>query len=149
MAVNSTALKPVQFQCVFCPDLKGIITQTNIGWAHITCVNWQNEIFYTDKTLTQVSGQPDDICSKLCCSYCKLGKKSKGLKIQCDYKTCTTAFHVRCAIYNNLIDYTMDNNIEDPTNSWNKYIFCRKHIEIGTKTLRDMGPEELLKRRSN
>jgi hypothetical protein len=47
---------PDEIKCLFCTDLKGIITRTNIGWAHLTCVNWMPEIWFTDQTKMEVRG---------------------------------------------------------------------------------------------
>lgn len=64
---------------MFCPDLKGIITQTNIGWAHITCVNYTNEIWYElDGLNMTVTGKINyALKSPGQCKDCKFGKKRR------------------------------------------------------------------------
>ena len=41
--------KPQDIQCQYCTDLHGIITNTNIGWTHPTCINYFPEVEYRDR----------------------------------------------------------------------------------------------------
>ena len=88
------------FKCVICPDLKGIIVKTNIGWVHLTCVNWMPEIWFKEGSEnTIVEGHMSESRYKLTCKFCRgKNKKKLGACIQCDFKDCPSSFHVRCAI---------------------------------------------------
>ena len=71
-------------------------------WAHLTCVNWLKDVWFSDEDKTKIDGKinlPEH--EALRCSICCL--KNAGACIQCDYKDCTRAFHVRCAIREKLI----------------------------------------------
>ena len=38
--------------------MKGVIVKTNIGWTHLTCVNWIPEIWFAlDSDNTRVEGK--------------------------------------------------------------------------------------------
>ena len=133
---------PKMFACVLCSDLKGIIVKTNIGWVHLTCVNWMPEIWFTDeKYKTCIEGNLTKERQQLICSYCKgRNKKKVGFCIQCDYKDCSTSFHVRCAMDQELIkswDEMEDHMVGDKV--WEAYIFCKKHLVLGVEALETYG----------
>ena len=131
---NQGYCNPKEYGCILCSDFKGIIVRTNIGWVHITCVNWMPEIWFnenSDKTI--VEGNLTAERQKLTCSYCKgKNKRRIGFCIQCDYKDCHTSFHVRCAIQQDLIRSwdEMEDHMEDDK-VWEAYIFCKKHKNQG------------------
>ena len=69
---------PKALSCVFCSDLKGVIVKTNIGWVHLTCVNWMPEIWFkVDSECTIVEGKMNSARTKLNCNYCKVKSKKK------------------------------------------------------------------------
>ena len=141
---NQGSCDPKQFMCLLCSDLKGIIVKTNIGWVHLTCVNWMPEIWFTDEALkNHISGEITKERTNLVCSYCKgKNKKKVGCCIQCDYKDCPTSFHVRCAIEQELIkswDEMDDHMVDDKV--WDAYIFCKKHNNEGVAALASFGRE--------
>ena len=62
-------------QCILCNDLKGIIVHTNIGWVHLTCVNWMPDIWFdVDSDKTIVKGKLDADRKSLNCCFCKSKK---------------------------------------------------------------------------
>ena len=67
---------------------------------------------------------------ELRCGRCQ---KKEGSCIQCDYKTCTSSFHVRCAIRANRIEMwdTMLDKIGNPENTETIPVFCAKHEGVG------------------
>lgn len=88
---------------MLCDDVQGIIVNTNIGWAHISCINWTPEIWFDNEQKTLVGGKLNKDRFGLFCYICKKKKKSAGSCIQCDYKDCAFNFHVRCAMKESLI----------------------------------------------
>lgn len=99
-------------------------------WAHITCVNWTPEIWFTDDSRTAVDGKIDERRFKLFCYICR--KKSSGSCLQCDYKDCHFAFHVRCAMEKDLIrDWEKMDNQRVDSEDYECFLFCDKHLEIG------------------
>ena len=134
--------EPKAFACGLCSDLRGAIVKTNIGWVHLTCVNWIPDVwFHEDAEKTRVEGQINAGRRQLSCVYCKgKHKKKVGCCIQCDYKDCMASFHVRCAIKQELIKPwdEMDDHM-DKDQDWNAYIFCKKHITTATTALQKFG----------
>ena len=64
-------------------------------WAHIICVNWNNDIGFIDNLKEKVSGEllPENFMEQ-----CDLCLKRKGVCVKCEYKDCQTQFHVTCAV---------------------------------------------------
>lgn len=55
--LNANPNAPVDaIRCELCPNLKGVMTKTNIGWVHMTCVNWHPEIWFDNKEKSEVGG---------------------------------------------------------------------------------------------
>ena len=78
-----SVVDPRDFACILCFDLKGVIVRTNIGWVHLTCVNWIPEIWFNlESGNTIVEGKLEQNRSKLPCSYCK-GKHKKKVGASC------------------------------------------------------------------
>ena len=44
-------------KCVMDDDQTGAIVETNIGWVHISCVNWLPEVGFTNAEKTEVKGE--------------------------------------------------------------------------------------------
>jgi hypothetical protein len=87
-------------KCSLCPAIKGIIkpiSEDKSTWAHIICVNWTPEIWFTDDTIEKVEGIVPEERKVLSCLKCR---KHEGSCIQCDYKSCAKSYHVRCAVDN-------------------------------------------------
>ena len=72
---------------MFCNDLKGLITENNLGWAHPTCVNWMPEIWYHDKNNKDIRGTLNKERQNLKCNICK-DTSNQGMLLQCDFKNC-------------------------------------------------------------
>lgn len=73
-----------------------------LGWVHHTCINWMDEVWFTDDTKSAIEGKPCMDKFKLQCSICR-DPKLTGYCFECDYKQCKIAFHIRCAIDRGLI----------------------------------------------
>lgn len=88
-------LKCNEIKCVMCPDLKGIMKPIgNNQWAHVICVNWTPEIWFTNERNEALGGTMNKDRTKLTCGRCH---KVNGSCIQCDFKDCRKSWHVRCA----------------------------------------------------
>jgi hypothetical protein len=64
------------------------------------------EIWFTDEYKTQIGGKINSSRKDMRCVYCEKRKtafKQGHSCIECDFKECSTRFHVRCAIKNGLI----------------------------------------------
>lgn len=71
---------PKNFACRLCDDMQGVIVKTNIGWVHLTCVNWIPEIWFKEKSEnTIVEGKLQVERTKLNCIFCR-NTKSKRRK---------------------------------------------------------------------
>jgi hypothetical protein len=78
----------------------------------------------------------------LFCYICR--KKACGGCIQCDYKSCEKAFHVRCAIDKGLINnWEQMNEQRENEEAHECFIFCDSHYEIGCKGLKEGGKDRL------
>lgn len=113
-----------------------------LGWVHYTCVNWMPEVWFTDDNKLSVQGNLSKAKEKLFCYICR--QKGAGSCIQCDYKSCEKSFHVRCAIDRGLIkDWELMNDQREDEESYECFIFCESHYEIGCKALKDGGKARL------
>jgi hypothetical protein len=52
-------------------ELSGAIVQTNIGWVHISCVNWLPELYFEDAAKKQVHGEIWESRKNQTCCYSK------------------------------------------------------------------------------
>jgi hypothetical protein len=86
-------------KCVMDDDHSGAIVETNIGWVHISCVNWLPELYFTNKDKTEVHGKIWDSRKNRKCSL----TNKKAVCIQCDYQDCTKQFGIRAAMKKELI----------------------------------------------
>lgn len=90
--------KCTDIRCVLCPDIDGIMKRTSPTsneFAHVVCVNWTPEIWWTDDTNTVVDGTIPTQLNQVKCTRCK---DARGSCIPCEYKSCHKSYHVRCAI---------------------------------------------------
>ncbi|KAJ9112141.1 hypothetical protein QFC20_002322 [Naganishia adeliensis] len=103
--------------CIFCPNEGGAYKQTNKGaWAHLLCAIWIPEVGVSNSVymepiegvetipksrwkLVGSSPRPDHtrVLTLDGLKTCYICKQKGGACIQCDTKTCFTAFHVTCA----------------------------------------------------
>jgi len=131
-------VQPELLRCKMCSDLQGAIVHTNLGWVHITCVNWTPDIWFADEEKTRVEGKINTSRFQLNCSICK--RQKSGTCIQCDYKDCSISFHVRCAMRKELIrDWEAMSEHRENEEAHDCFVFCAKHIEKGRDTLKRFG----------
>ncbi|KAL7415662.1 PHD-zinc-finger like domain-containing protein, partial [Mrakia frigida] len=90
--------------CVLCPAEGGAFKQTSSGqWAHLLCAIWIPEVGVGNSVYMEPIDGIENVPKsrwKLPCSICK---QKGGACIQCDSKTCYTAFHVSCGRENGLL----------------------------------------------
>ena len=89
-------------------------------WAHVVCANWIPEMWFTDQKKTTLQG---------CIPKDRFELAKTGAYINCDYKNCRKAYHVRQAIRQGLI-YKWDDMLEDldyPDSETGMPIFCNNH----------------------
>jgi len=122
-------------KCIMDEDLTGAIVKTNIGWVHISCVNWISEIWFTNAEKTNVYGQLLESRKEYTSTY--TGKKGQTC-ITCDYSNCINAFTIREAMKNGLIRGDMTDNRETEE-SHEAYIFCENHRNDGKNVLKRFG----------
>ncbi|VBB32174.1 unnamed protein product [Acanthocheilonema viteae] len=140
-------------QCVLCPLTGGAMKCTKEGdtWAHIVCALWIYEVRFADV----VHREPiSNICDipygrwMLRCSVC--GTK-QGACIQCSVETCTTAFHVCCALRSGQVmrieHDSDDGNDDDSVDDDNVRMvsLCRQHSmeKMFDSNLRFCSPDAL------
>ena len=75
--------------------MKCVDKKSNL-WAHVICINWNPEVYFTDDLKTTIKGQLNKKRFEIKCNSCH--KTGKGACIQCDYKNCHLSYHVRCAV---------------------------------------------------
>ena len=93
--------------CAYCPNgggssgaaMKLVENGTEQRWACVNCVNFLPELYYQGDDRT-ARGKVDPARFRLKCSLNCAHKG--GAKVQCCYKQCTVAFHVKCALGANL-----------------------------------------------
>lgn len=137
---------PQSAACALCNGMKGALVETNLGWVHLTCVNWMPDIWFkTGSDYKIVEGKQTQGRGSLSCCFCRRRSKHNNYCIQCDYKDCPTSFHVRCAISEKLIKawHAMEDHVVNDRD-WQAYIFCKKHLKPGKDALRTDGLEGIL-----
>ena len=133
--------------CKLCPDQKGAIVKVQTGdWYHITCVNYHRSVWFNEIEAPNASGVMETIKDtrslggKLRFDHysltCEICNKKQGACIQCDYRDCTAAFHVRCAIDAGIIREQTEALQRDNTDPYQMYLFCTKHQNKGRKWLK-------------
>ncbi|VDD87635.1 unnamed protein product [Enterobius vermicularis] len=96
--------------CVFCPFSGGPMKVTEDGdtWSHISCALWIPEVRFGNHVRREPITKVDDVpngrwnlsyfISKMSVLRCSVCDTSVGACIQCSDSSCTTAFHVTCAL---------------------------------------------------
>jgi hypothetical protein len=112
-------------------------------WAHVICVNWNPDIYFTDDHKTLLEGVINKRRFRLMCNYCR--KSGKGACIQCDYKTCSQSYHVRCAVRKGIIKEwsKMEEIMQNSKEDWFIPVFCEKHEKTGVKEFMSGGFSKL------
>ena len=145
--VNDRQLKCTEIKCFLCNDLDGMmkcIDPASNLYAHVICVNWNPDIYFTDDSKTKIEGVLNEKRFNLLCNRCR--KSSTGACIQCDYKSCHLSYHVRCAVRMGLIKQwaEMEELMQDAQDHWYIPVFCEKHEETGHKDFKAGGFSKLL-----
>jgi len=111
-------------------------------WAHVVCVNWTPELWFKNDDKASLEGAFLKSRSDLKCGRCKL---MEGSCIQCDYQTCNSSFHVRCAIRSGHIDEwsVMQEKIGNPDSDFAP-VFCAQHERVGNFKFKIKGLEGIL-----
>lgn len=137
--------------CCLCPNRGGMFKRT-VGtphaageWCHVQCGLWVPDARIKDPikmepvVLTPISAARQ----KLHCYLCKI---KTGACIQCNVPTCSTAFHVSCAVFNGL----RLELVTSATGTVTRNAYCIKHQrhknEIPQKATRHIvnGPGKLV-----
>ncbi|WFD20209.1 hypothetical protein MCAP1_002453 [Malassezia caprae] len=84
--------------CVLCPHEGGAFKQTTEGaWAHLLCAMWIPETGVSNAVYMEpIDGVPS-IPKARWRLRCYLCNRRSGACIQCEHRSCFTAFHVMCA----------------------------------------------------
>lgn len=84
--------------CVLCPHEGGAFKQTTEGaWAHLLCALWIPETGVSNSVYMEpIDGVPS-IPKARWRLRCYLCQQRSGACIQCEHRSCFTAFHVMCA----------------------------------------------------
>ena len=149
--VKDRTKKCTEIKCFLCPDIDGAIKKVNVGankndadlWAHVVCVNWTPEIWFTNDDNCHISGALQRDRFELRCTRCKGAKE--GSCIQCDYKNCGCSFHVRCSIKMGGIEMweTMQENLGNPSETDATPVFCNAHRRDGNFKFKIKGAEAI------
>lgn len=84
--------------CVLCPVEGGAFKQTTQGtWAHLLCAMWIPETGVGNAVYMEPIDGVSEIPKARWRLRCYLCNKKSGACIQCEHRSCFTAFHVMCA----------------------------------------------------
>ncbi|MCP9258323.1 Protein Jade-3 [Dirofilaria immitis] len=126
-------------QCALCPLTGGAMKCTKEGdtWAHVVCALWIYEVRFTDIVHREPIANICDIPYGRWMLRCSVCDTKQGACIQCSVETCTTAFHVCCALRSGQImriehdsdDGNGDNNGNNDNDDDNVRMvsLCRQH----------------------
>ncbi|KAF9512649.1 hypothetical protein BS47DRAFT_1330128 [Hydnum rufescens UP504] len=133
--------------CILCPNEGGAFKQTTEAkWAHLLCAIWVPEITVGNQVFMEPIDNVRKIPKnrwKLACSLCP---NRMGACIQCDNRSCFTAFHVTCARKHNMLmpmKTLPDPDHHDvPAPEPPLRAFCEKHLPHDMKTSAVTQPPE-------
>ena len=84
--------------CILCPHEGGAFKQTTTGkWAHLLCAMWIPETGVSNPVYMEPIDSVERIPKARWKLRCYLCRCRMGACIQCDNRSCFTAFHVTCA----------------------------------------------------
>ncbi|XP_071086875.1 protein Jade-3-like [Haliotis cracherodii] len=135
----SLGIKPT---CILCPKTGGAMKSTKSGtkWAHVSCALWIPEVSIgcveKMEPITKISNIPASRWALVCC----VCKDRVGACIQCSVKTCKTAFHVTCAIFNGLEMKTILDE-SDEQDGVKLKAFCPRHSKKRERSQSDSEPD--------
>ncbi|VDK87453.1 unnamed protein product [Onchocerca ochengi] len=123
-------------KCVLCPLTGGAMKCTKDGntWAHVVCALWIYEVRFEDVVHREPIANISDIPYGRWMLRCSVCGTKLGACIQCSVETCTTAFHVCCALRSGQImrierDSDNDNDVDNNNDDDNVRMvsLCREH----------------------
>ncbi|KAL8505676.1 hypothetical protein ACS0TY_016780 [Phlomoides rotata] len=125
---SKSALK-TEISCCLCPVSSGALKPTTDGrWAHLVCAIYVPEVFFEDP-----EGRQGINCSKVLKRRwgrkCYICRSKKGCVLDCSEPKCPLAFHVTCALKEELcVEYRQRKNRGDVVAA-----FCRSHTDLWNK----------------
>ncbi|CDW90174.1 phd zinc finger-containing protein [Stylonychia lemnae] len=143
--IKDNNVKCDDIKCFLCPDIKGLMKEISKDkWAHVICVNWNPDIYFNDEKVEGVSGDVQPQRFQLSCNMCKVS--GQGACIQCDFKSCSRSYHVRCAVKRGLIDQwsTYEEKYGEEVSQHFVPIFCCQHQDKGDKLFKQEGQKGLI-----
>eukprot|EP00347_Sterkiella_histriomuscorum_P014716 403359825 len=141
--VRNREMKCDSIKCKFCPDVDGAMKKLvdSDMWAHVICVNWNPDIYFTDKYKNKIEGVLNSKRYELQCNMCHR-PKAQGCCIQCDFKNCSASYHVRCAVRRGVIEEW--DKIQEKAGVEDEHfipLFCEEHAEKGYKIFKENGKQ--------
>ncbi|KAL4402205.1 MOZ/MORF histone acetyltransferase complex protein [Malassezia pachydermatis] len=129
--------------CVLCPNEGGAFKQTTEGaWAHLLCAMWIPETGVGNTVYMEPIDGIKAIPKARWRLRCYLCNKKGGACIQCEHRSCFTAFHVMCARHAGLLIQPRHRSDDDEETedtkpeTWAAY--CHHHLPPEQKvTLRE------------
>ena len=105
-------------------------------------MNWIPEVWFTDNNNEEIEGAVPKVRYELTCNVCK---RKGGACIQCDYKSCSRSYHVRCATEADIIERLdiMKERRSITDDQEDMPIFCHEHNQCGIQTYKGEGIEGL------
>ncbi|CDW90175.1 phd zinc finger-containing protein [Stylonychia lemnae] len=138
-------MRCTEIKCFLCPDVDGLMKKVDHEkWAHLICVNWNQDIYYTDQLKEAISGEVMPQRYHLACNKCKVS--NIGACIQCDFKNCPRSYHVRCAVRRGLIHEwsEYEERYGDQLDQHFVPMFCCNHQDQGSKIFKQQGQQGLI-----
>lgn len=120
--------------CVLCPNEGGALKQTATGrWAHLMCAMWIPETSVGNAVFMEPIDGIEHIPKARWRLRCYLCNKRSGACIQCERRSCFTAFHVTCArrahlltrVRRRLADHANEEEAEEPAQLT---AYCHHHL---------------------
>ncbi|KAG8833225.1 nuA3 HAT complex component nto1 [Serendipita sp. 400] len=121
-----TVSPEVPVSCLLCPNEGGAFKQTSSGkWAHLLCAIWIPEVTVQNHVFMEPIEHIENVSKSRWKLRCTLCKDIKGACIQCDIKSCYSAFHATCARKQKFLCSmkTLPGQEEQPLRA-----FCERHL---------------------
>nr|XP_019048061.1 hypothetical protein I302_04683 [Kwoniella bestiolae CBS 10118]OCF26991.1 hypothetical protein I302_04683 [Kwoniella bestiolae CBS 10118] len=110
--------------CIFCPNEGGAFKQTTSGhWAHLLCAIWIPETGLGNAIYMEPVEGVEIVPKSRWKLFCQLCREKTGACIQCDNRSCFTAFHVTCARQVGLLSSMKSFNQDGLLKA-----YCHKHL---------------------
>lgn len=121
--------------CVLCPHEGGAFKQTTQGkWGHLLCAMWIPETGVSNPVYMEPIDSVERIPKARWRLQCYICRNRHGACIQCDNKSCFTAFHVTCGRKAGLLLKTERQRTahtppgEEEENEGHLRAWCHKHL---------------------